>query len=218
MNLGLSLGLSQPGVIGSAASTLDDLVALLSGNSSVVDFTTATTGPFASTDLSGLANPWDTPAAGTAPGVSGTLGVTASGGTENVDYGYTSGTNTTIIYSAIYDPATTTQFVFSFNGASILIRAQSGSVSALPVAAGTVSVNDTVVTTRGEFFTEAMTNSEVVVKMTGLNTTATTLNLGRTSTSWDGSVRRCVVIDESSVTGGDLTSARSLAEAWVAES
>lgn len=56
--------------------------------------------------------------------------------------------------------------------------------------------------------------------ITGISQTSLThLELGRSGGDGaDSSFRRAVVIDEGSVTGSDLTDARSLAKTWVAES
>ena len=220
MNLGLNLGLSQSGSGGAAASSaLDDLKALLSGNSSIVDFTKATTGPFATTDLSDLNNTWTEKSAGTDPGVSATLGITAAGGSENIQYAH-SGGDRSIIFSANLDSSDTTQFI-AMVGGTITLRAQDASTSLLSTLSGTVYVDDTVLSPqdRNALFDAACVDSEVVIKQEGANHGTGSLFLGRSGgNGFNGSIRRCVVIDETAVTGADLTSARSLASTWVAES
>lgn len=201
------------------ASSLESLKNLLSGNSSIVDYTEATLSPFASTDLSGLSNPWTAKTAGTDPGVSSTLGITASGGSENIQYTY-SGGNRTVIFSATLDSSDTTQFI-AMNGGTITLRAQNGSLSLLSTMSGTVSVDDVVLSPqdRDALFDAACVDTEVVVQQTGASQSTGSLFFGRSGGGgFNGSIRRCVVIDETSVTGDDLISARSFARAWVKES
>lgn len=199
------------------ATNLDTLQALLAGDSFAIDLTTAVDGTdFTSTDSSGLGNTLGQTVNSREPTVSGTLGAVFDAiGNDEIRDTISAGTYT-VIMTMVCDPTNTDQTFLSNDGSADSIRATSGNGTALPA---TVTVDGASVTTRGELFTAAAINSEVTVVVTGYTLTgATTFLLGSTSTSIFGSVRRIVRIDEGSVTGADLTDARTAGIGWTEES
>lgn len=201
---------------GAAVTALGTLQSLLtSGTCSIADFTTATGSPLACDDLSTLNQDW-LRVSGTDPTVSGSLGlVLAEASTNNIALATAGGTYT-FVFSITMASTDTSAIVIATDTNGTVLRVISGNATALPF---TTEVDGASVTTRDNAWTAIAIDSEVVVTISGLDQTGLThLNIGRWGGgSPDASVRRAVVIDEATITGGNYTDAVSNAETWVAE-
>lgn len=224
MKIGLNLGMGQGKAAGTptptpSSTTLEQLNALLAGNSSVVDFTTATgtTGTYNAQDLTALNNDWGQDDGGQAPALSATLGANFTVSNANSTLPVTAGTYTMVV-SAILDASDISSYLLAAGaGTQEVLRLIQGNGTVMPFP---TEVDGVATATRGDTWAAAAIGTEVVIMVTGVDPSGSGfLSVGRPGgqTHLPGSVRRAVVIDETAVTGGNLTTARADAKTWVAE-
>ena len=217
MRIGIGLPIANHRAQGaSTPTTLETLDALLAGNSAIFNFPDATGSPLGCDDLSSLSNDALRVAGGN-PTVSASLGLElTSGSNDNIAFAV-AGETYTLIVSGVFESSDTSGRAFSTNTGSEILRMIQGNGTPNPF---TTEVAGVAQSTRGDAWTAATTGSEVVIMITGIDMTGLArLTLGRSGGDAFGStIRRGVIIDEGSVTGSDLTDARTNGKTWVAES
>lgn len=209
MNLSLALGIGA--TAGGSPTAQAELIALLNAagsTNSFHDYRLATSGPWASADLTANGN--NHTSAGPEPTTSATLGAVFDGTALLTQA--TPGT-VTVVMSVIKDPASVNGVIMQTGGGTVLLQYNNGQATLLSGSGTTV---DGVAVTNRDQLHDALNDGLEHVLVTRQAFAATDMQIGRSSVSNVGSVRKCAVLNEASL-GGDLAAATALAvEAVVA--